>query len=101
MKRELILPPVSALIGATILTCPVSANQVVFSGAFSGHATADCPSYVDGDNFGQWQVVFTGYGSHWTIIIGNSCRHAAFTGYRSIANTQAKDVRYYYGIGTE
>ncbi len=62
MNRKLILLPIFALIGAIALAWPASANQVVFSDDFSSHATTGCPSYVDGDNFGQWQVVFTGYG---------------------------------------
>ena len=62
MNKKLALLPIFALIGATMLAWPASANQVVFSDDFSGYTATTCPSYVDGDNFGQWQVVFTGFG---------------------------------------
>lgn len=62
MSRKLILLPIFALIGATALAWPVSANQVVFSDDFSGYTATACPSYADGDSFGRWQVVFTGFG---------------------------------------
>lgn len=55
---------VLTVLGAA-LTVPLSvsaAEREVFKDDFSSYQMTGCPKYVDGDGFGQWQVVYTGYG---------------------------------------
>lgn len=62
-KNYLILATVTAILGAALPVSVAHADQsVVFSEDFSQFTASTCPKYVDGDSFGKWNVVYTGFG---------------------------------------
>ena len=83
MKHRLVIALLAMITSTLLPTLPASANQVVFNDDFSTFTATNCPSYTDGSSFGQWQVVFAGYGC--VRIVNNSGNNALEMQPRAVA----------------